>query len=336
MNRHVVQLNRGHEDTEIFANDGDKRYHLLSVGKGTYITEMMLDAGSTRASIIIGRYTSIGPHSTVEIGNNHNHHMVSTYPFRDFDVSDEDTNHYYENNHYQIIIGNDVWIGEGVKILGGVHIGNGAVIGMGAVVTKDVPPYSVVVGNPARVVKYRFDKEVIRKLESIRWWWWDDAVIQAARDDMTDPEKFVDKYYKEIHIPETELTKTMDEVKSSGGRTFYFAMDQDSPRPLWDKVLAAFAEAFSHDDNMTLFLEVPETLESELSDEDLIRLNTILSQCKGIVPVPHNSPMATAVFCHVMIIIASSCVKALSHIDMAEFLGIEVRSACDWESGLFR
>lgn len=70
----------------------------------------------------------------------------------------------------KVIIGNDVWIGSHALILGGVKIGDGAVIGAGAVVTKDVPPYAVVGGVPARIIKYRFSQEIIDKLLEIKWW----------------------------------------------------------------------------------------------------------------------------------------------------------------------
>ncbi len=330
-----VVIGHDHGDIDSYVTEGERKYYLISIGKGSYFTDLWLDAASVRSSILVGRYTSVGQRVVFEIGYNHDHHMVSTYPFRDFKIRDDDVNHFYENNHYQIIIGNDVWIGEGVKILGGVHIGNGAVIGMGAVVTKDVPPYSVVVGNPARVVKYRFDKDTIQKLESIKWWNWTDEAIEAAREDMTDPVRFVDKYYKEISIPENDFTQTMDEAKNAGSMTFYFALDNDSPRPLWDKVLAAFCEAFSSNNNMTLFLEVPDSLDSVLPEEDLNKLNAFLAKCPGIVAISGDSAASTAILCHVSTYIASSCVKAIYYVDMAELLGIEVRSACDWESGLF-
>lgn len=68
------------------------------------------------------------------------------------------------------IIGNDVWIGFGATVLNGVTIGDGAIIAAGAVVTKDVPPYAIVGGNPAHVIKYRFSKEVVEKLLALQWW----------------------------------------------------------------------------------------------------------------------------------------------------------------------
>ncbi len=70
----------------------------------------------------------------------------------------------------EIYIGNDVWIGSSVKIMPGVHVGNGAVIGAGAIVTKDVPPYAIVGGVPARIIKYRFPDECIKMLEESKWW----------------------------------------------------------------------------------------------------------------------------------------------------------------------
>jgi carbonic anhydrase/acetyltransferase-like protein (isoleucine patch superfamily) len=79
-----------------------------------------------------------------------------------------------------VVIGNDVWIGRGAFIGSGVHIGDGAVIGAQAVVMKDVPPYSITAGNPARHIKYRFDEATICKLLEIRWWDWTDEDIERA------------------------------------------------------------------------------------------------------------------------------------------------------------
>ena len=76
------------------------------------------------------------------------------------------------------MIGNDVWIGTRVMLLGAITIGDGAIIGAGSVVTKDVPPYAVVAGNPARVLHYRFPQEIINKLLEIKWWNHDEKWIR--------------------------------------------------------------------------------------------------------------------------------------------------------------
>lgn len=78
----------------------------------------------------------------------------------------------------EIVIGNDVWVGSSVKIMPGIHIGNGAVIGAGAIVTKDVPPYAIVGGVPAKVIRFRFPDDVIMKLEESKWWNLDDEVLR--------------------------------------------------------------------------------------------------------------------------------------------------------------
>ena len=88
-----------------------------------------------------------------------------------------------ETSHNELcIIGNDVWIAAGVNILHKVKIGNGAVIGAGAVVTKDIPPYAIAAGVPAKVIKYRFDEEFIAELERIKWWNWPRDLIMKNID----------------------------------------------------------------------------------------------------------------------------------------------------------
>lgn len=96
-----------------------------------------------------------------------------------------------------IQIGNDVFVGANVTILDGVTIGDGAMIGAGAVVSKDIPPYAIAVGNPIKIVKYRFDEDIIKKLQKIQWWNFPEEQLQDVERMFFDIEGFVEKYYKE-------------------------------------------------------------------------------------------------------------------------------------------
>lgn len=93
-----------------------------------------------------------------------------------------------------IKLGNDVWLGENAFIMDGVFIGDGAIIGANTMVAKDVPPYAVVVGNPGKIVHYRFEPEIIEKLLKIKWWDWDREKIEEALPDFQDINLFVQKY----------------------------------------------------------------------------------------------------------------------------------------------
>ena len=99
--------------------------------------------------------------------------------YEDWDLEKSDVATAWDNKG-DIVIGNDVWIGYEAVIMAGVHIGNGAIIAARAVVTKDVPPYTIVGGVPARLIRKRFDEEVIRKLETLKWWDWSAEKIQRC------------------------------------------------------------------------------------------------------------------------------------------------------------
>ena len=120
----------------------------------------------------IGRYCSIADNVIIGPGN-HTLSNISTSPIfteprnaLGIQWSDDTKVEPFRS----VSIGNDVWIGSRAIIMGGITIGNGAVVGAGAIVTKDVPPYAIVGGVPAKVIRYRFSQEVIEKLEDIRWW----------------------------------------------------------------------------------------------------------------------------------------------------------------------
>jgi acetyltransferase-like isoleucine patch superfamily enzyme len=126
--------------------------------------------------VIVGNFCSISNNIFVFLGGNHNYKKLSTYPFDCFGWSNIEP--CIAKSNGSVIIGNDVWIGKSVTIMSGVKIGDGAVIGANSVVTKDVEPYSIVGGNPAKLIKHRFDKDDIFHLLQIKWWEWGDEKIK--------------------------------------------------------------------------------------------------------------------------------------------------------------
>ena len=130
----------------------------------------------------IGKFCSIACGAKfLFTSGNHAMQSLSTYPFpiffEEWNLDARDICSAWDNKG-DIIIGNDVWIGYEAVIMAGVTIGDGAIIGTRAVVTKDVPPYTIVGGVPARIIRKRFDDATIERLENLRWWDWDAAKIQ--------------------------------------------------------------------------------------------------------------------------------------------------------------
>lgn len=144
--------------------------------------------------IPVGRYTSIAGGVMFHSDDNHpwvtDNKAVSNFPFKESCQFD----YIPCSGKGRIEVGSDVWVGEGTRILSGVHIGDGSILGAGSVVTKDVPPYAIVVGNPGRIVDYRFPHSVIKKLLKVKWWNWDDKTVRERLGDMKDINIFIEKY----------------------------------------------------------------------------------------------------------------------------------------------
>ena len=158
-----------------------------NVGYKTYINsptfigdyEVKIKETEKKPDIIIGRYCSIGKNLQY-IFTHHDYSMISTHPL---------FTNVYSRGH--ITIGNDVWICMNVTLLDNITIGDGAVIAAGSIVTKDVPPYAIVGGNPAKIIKYRFAPELIARFLKTKWWNYDETKLISLGIRNKSPEEFL-------------------------------------------------------------------------------------------------------------------------------------------------
>lgn len=340
-----LHLNLGMPISDVIewsASFREKKELIATLGRHSYIGDVNYEYGSLRSHVLIGRYTSIASGISFEVGMNHPYREVTTYPFLDFDIIragwDGDKAHAYDQNHYQIIIGNDVWIGARAILLGGVHVGNGAVIGAGAVVAKDVPPYAIVVGNPARVVKYRFPADVIEKLQRIKWWYWDPKIIEERRPEFKDPAAFAARYDLPLEPQMEPISEQLQQARAEGKVVYALSWDEGGQKPVARHVLAAYLDAFRVGDPAVLLIELPDG-HAEASEKLRMRIEAqarvrgkeapeVLLHPMGPVPLLDTLPYVDVWF-------AGCSEHASICVDFAETFGVAVRSGCDDASRLF-
>jgi acetyltransferase-like isoleucine patch superfamily enzyme len=153
----------------------------ITIGRGTYGLDRNSFAGlSPDCPVTVGNYCSVGPDVMVLCKTDHRTGGPATYPVRSL-LTDSGTN-MDAITRGPITIGHDVWIGARAIILSGVTIGNGAIVGAGAVVSRDIEPYSINVGVPAKKVRDRFEAAQISALEAIAWWNWPESKITDSAE----------------------------------------------------------------------------------------------------------------------------------------------------------
>ena len=246
-------------DGKIFYRDAN----IATLGRGSYTDMFDMSVVFGEMNVLGGRFCSLAEEIYFSMGGNHPVKSVTTLPIDVPGIVKSIFGAVRPNlqavpdvriNRRQIIFGHDVWIARGVTIMGGVKIGNGAVIGAKAVVAKDIPPYAIAVGNPARVVKYRFDAETIKKFLAVKWWNWSLEKIADNFPLMNDVEKFLAAHYSpELeNFPEDDFSRQLNAVAVE--RTYHFVPDFQADSPLWKRVVQEFCRANAENSRLVIWL----------------------------------------------------------------------------------
>lgn len=307
-----------------------EKENVLTVGAGTYIGNAELRTFAENQNsphILTGRFCSLADKIYFAIGGNHNYESVSTFPF---DVpyvikrvfKSAAALPYNRPNRYQIILGHDVWIGREVTIMGGVKIGNGALIGANTVVGKDIPPYAIAVGNPARVIKYRFDEETIKKLLAVKWWNWDLEKVADNIPLMNDVGKFLAAHYSPEEFPKDEFTQKLNNFE--GGHCVYqFIPDFEAQSPLWLKVVQDFSKANLETAALVIWLG------KDATEENSQALTEAIGDSKNILVFKHDKNFSPAALRKATHFIATREMTTLEALDYLWTTDVKIVSALD-------
>lgn len=157
-----------------------KKYPSYQIGRSTYGVPEIRNPHKN-STLTIGAYCSIAPNVKIYMGGLHRTDWITTYPFPAFNRRAQHIEN-YESTKGDVKVGNDVWLCGNSIIFSGVTIGDGAVVANGAIVTKDVPPYAIVGGNPAKFIRWRFDEPTRATLLASKWWDWPESEIIDVMD----------------------------------------------------------------------------------------------------------------------------------------------------------
>ncbi|TCL36122.1 virginiamycin A acetyltransferase [Anaerospora hongkongensis] len=309
----------------VLVNDGEfNEFPLITLGIKSYVANAVIETFLHKESnhLMIGNYCSIAHDVSFLINLDHNYRYVSTYPIAN--ICSSWKHECLELSKGQIIIGNDVWIGRSATILDGVCIGNGAIVAANSVVTKNVPSYAIVAGNPAKIVKYRFSEEIIHKLNTIKWWYWEkENILQNKEFFESSSLKGLDLLYHESL--RCQMSKGVKDTEFSKFKSKYlFIPDFGSSYSIWHKVLTDFINRFTLADDAALVLWVPNI---ESYNKEILYITQMLQSNINapIVCIEDKNSFANEIelLSYVDYYISTRDIRSLKCIDYAQDLGVK-------------
>lgn len=228
-------------------------FNVLTIDKDSYIVKAVIETSINFEKHIqdnggvynlqIGKYSSIAEDILFMIDMNHDY--LSVYQGCISEFKNNDTKAKLKRKG-QILIQNDCWIGHGATIMSGITIHNGAVVAANAVVTKDVPPYAIVGGNPARIIKYRFDNDTIQKLLEISWWDWSSEQIKERHNDFSgEIENFVNKYYEDAYKRSLNIL-SYKKINDISEKKYLLLAEASDKYPIYKKIISEFCQNFNN------------------------------------------------------------------------------------------
>lgn len=235
-----------------------KNFPVLVIDKDSYIVGAKIESGINFDweggvhNIQVGKYSSIAEDVWFIVDVNHDY--LSVFQGCISVIKREDSRTQKAKRKGQIIIENDCWIGHGVTLMGGVTVHNGAVVAANATVTKDVPAYAIVGGNPARVIGYRFEKDIRDKLLEIAWWDWDDEKIIRYEEYLRGDVK---QFVKIAEGANTEKINESPVKRMTKGKLFVYYLDMGEQFPVWKRVVEQFIKKFDGIENELLLYMNP-------------------------------------------------------------------------------
>lgn len=317
-------------------------FPLLVIGKGSYIIDADVymnvspefEEGFSCMNLHIGRFCSISQRVSFHMGNGHNYKCVAmgvtslldNAPYR------QGNNH----NKGSIIIQNDVWIGAGATIMSGVTVHNGAVIAANAHVVRDVPPYAIVGGNPAQIIGYRFEQDIIRQLQTIQWWYWtDEKIKENARYFSEDVPYFCQIFYEEAlakvkMLPLGNLAFASEDI---GKNRYLLIPDFDSTYASYTWVINQFLESDPAGQKMLLIVYITQRQMEEyaglVKEIDKIMNLCIQNNMTGIRLVTEGECTLYGIFKNVTHYIVTRDADTVKYTCMADYYGVKCISGVD-------